>query len=70
MEKEIIKLINDTVSSVALAITEDKSIEQMAEHLKGIGVPNEVIDHCITIASIGQDIVESKTSVNYGSDNC
>lgn len=60
MEKEIIKLINDTVSSVALAITEDKSVEQMAKHLKGIGAPNEVIDHCVTIANIGQSIIEEK----------
>ena len=60
MSKEEIKLINDIVSSVALCITEDKSLIRMAEHLKGLEAPEEVIDHCVTICNIGQCIIDAK----------
>lgn len=58
MTKETIKLINDTVSTVALTIVGEKSNAEMIENLRAIGAPKEVIDHCITTASTGRDIID------------
>ena len=58
MTKEMIKLVNDTVSTVALTIVGEKSNTEMIENLRAIGAPKDVINHCITIASTGKDIIE------------